>query len=213
MKSLKLVGAFAVGAACFWLAANQVMARGYGQGEHEVDSGVGSLRYGGGANTNYADGGVGQGQEGPGGSNGAYVLSGANSLLAGQGQHEAGGELQAAPVFDVTPAAEQGSMIATVQPDSGVRIAADPNYRFANGMWFYQMPNNRWVRWENGAWAGYNSSAIASQNSGVSASRTFSYEPSKDSNNAKDNHAQDNYKNAQKHDEQKATQPKSDNKN
>jgi hypothetical protein len=67
-------------------------------------------------------------------------------------------------------------MIA-VQPEDGYRVATDPHYRFANGMWFYQMPNDRWVRWENGTWVDYNSTAIAQQNSGSSAARTFSYEP------------------------------------
>jgi hypothetical protein len=176
MWYVKSAGFFAVGAVWLCLAAGHAMAGGVGQGEHEADSGVGAVHYGGGYRYG-GGGGVGQGQEGPGGSSGAYVDSGINTQGIGQSQHDAGGFFQSAPVFEASPLSEQRSMIA-VQPEDGYRVATDPHYRFANGMWFYQMPNDRWVRWENGTWVDYNSTAIARQNSGSSAGRTFSYEPS-----------------------------------
>ena len=157
-----------------------------------------------GANYSYGGGGyrgtnngVGQAQEGPGGSSGAYVSSGINYNLAGQGQHEAGGggaNLQALPALEPTPIAEQGSMIAVANPnpDDGVRIAGDDNYRYTNGMWFYNQ-GNHWVRWENGGWRNYDMNAIASENLGANAARVFSYDPSQTKKES--DHAQSNDKN------------------
>ncbi len=99
-----------------------------------------------------------------------FVYSGTNNQLAGQGQHELINGFQAAPAFEPTPVAEQGAMIATaqpVQPENGVQVAGDSHYRYADGMWFYQLANNSWVRWENGGWHEYNANAIASENSGA----------------------------------------------
>jgi hypothetical protein len=179
MWYVKCAGVFAAGAVCLFLVGNDAMARGVGQGEHEADSGnvVQYGHYGNGFS--YGGGGVGQGQEGPGGSSGAYVYSGTNSQAVGQSQHDAGGSFQAAPAFEASPLFDQASMIAG-QPRDAHRFATDPGYRFANGMWFYQMPDDRWVVWENGTWQDYNNAAIAEQNSGSSAARTFSYEPSPD---------------------------------
>ena len=76
MRFLKSAGVFAIGAACLSFAAGNAMARGYGQGEHEVDGGYGAVDYGHGYQngSSYAGGVVGQGQEGPDGSNGGIRL-------------------------------------------------------------------------------------------------------------------------------------------
>ena len=148
----------------------------------------------------------------------AFVYSGTNNQLAGQGQHELINGFQAAPAFKPTPVAEQGAMIATaqpVQPENGVQVAGDSHYRYADGMWFYQLANNSWVRWENGGWHEYNANAIASENSGAGAARVFSYEPSKNGEGAKNadhgknvDHGKTTDKNAQKPTQQKPSQQK-----
>jgi hypothetical protein len=53
--------------------------------------------------------------------------------------------------------AETGSESRTDR--SGERGNRDDNqwrYRFYNGVWWYWLPENRWVYWSNGAWLDYN---------------------------------------------------------
>ncbi len=142
----KSVGLVAVVAAFLASLTCNVMARGVGQGEHEADT-RGGLLFGGGYS--YAAG-VGQGQFEPAGPDAAAVPSGINIFAVGQAQHDAQ-EYYYAPSFDVNSRYELATFIAT-QPSAGREVVSDPHYRYANGKWFYQMPDNSWMRWENGIW-------------------------------------------------------------
>jgi hypothetical protein len=164
----KSVGSFVIAAACLsWLACN-AMARGVGQGEHEADSG-GGFSFGGGYKFS---GGVGQGHYGPGGPYGAAVPSGMDTSAVGQAQHGGGGSgyYQSAPALESSPVIGSSSLIAA-RPSGG-----DPHYRFANGVWFYQMPDNSWVRWENGSWV-KNDSAVPAQRTTAPVERSIVSDP------------------------------------
>ena len=39
------------------------------------------------------------------------------------------------------------------------KAATDSRYSFASGTWYYQLPDDRWVRWEKGAWVENNIAA------------------------------------------------------
>jgi len=68
--------------------------------------------------------------------------------------------------------------LIAAQPSRGVRIAtersivSDPHYRYSNGTWFYQMPDNQLVRWDNGKWVNADQTAIVQPNVGPIAERT-----------------------------------------
>jgi hypothetical protein len=158
MWYFKAVGISVVAAACLPLLANNAIARGAGQGEHEADSGGVSIYRGGGGSYGYSGGGGGgQGQEGPGGSSGVNVASGIDGSAVGQAQHGGGGSgyYQSAPAFESSPLIGPNTMIAG-QPNGTFQVAVDPRYRSVNGTWFYQLPDNRWARFENGNWVDNN---------------------------------------------------------
>jgi hypothetical protein len=159
MWYMKSVGIFAIVAAYLSSPPCNAMARGVGQGEHEADSG-GGVAFGGGYSYS---GGVGQGHYGPGGPYGAAVPSGIDSSAVGQAQHEGRGYYQSAPAIESRPLVGSSSVIAA-RRGLGVRVVVDPHYRYADGIWFYQMPDNSWVRWDNGKW--------------VNADQTVSVQPS-----------------------------------
>jgi hypothetical protein len=55
---------------------------------------------------------------------------------------------------------------ALAQQTSGAierKAPTDSRYSFANGTWFYQLPDDRWVRWENGGWVNHNTAAAMEQ--------------------------------------------------
>jgi hypothetical protein len=179
MWYVKSVGIFVIAAACLPLLGNNAMARGYGQGEHEADSGGAGVFSGGGGGYGYSGGGGGgQGQEGPGGSGGVYVASGIDGGAVGQAQVDGGngsGYYQSAPAFESSPLMGPNTMIAG-QPNGGYQVAIPPGYRYVAGTWFYQMPDNSWVRFENGAWMTNNNVALAQANS-TTAERTVASDP------------------------------------
>jgi hypothetical protein len=160
------VGILAIAAAFLPSLACNAMARGVGQGEHEADSG-GGVPFGGGYTYS---GGVGQGQYGAGGAYGAAVPSGINSLAVGQAQHEAQGYYYS-PGFEANSRSGTRN-IAASQPRRGCVVVSDPHYRYANGVWFYQMPDNSWMRWENGTWVNANQTATVRPNVGPIAGHT-----------------------------------------
>lgn len=166
MWYVKSAGIFVVAAVCFSLVGSNAMVRGGGQGEHEADSG--GAVYGGGGYS--GGGGGGQGQEGPGGSGGVYVGGGIDSSAVGQAQVDGGNgggsyQFQSSPAFEYSPLVGPNTMIAG-QPYETYQVAVDPHYRYVNGTWFYQMPDNSFVRFDNGKWVNDN------QNAGPIASRT-----------------------------------------
>ena len=81
------------------------------------------------------------------------------SLLIGLG-------IVALTAWAVRPAEAQPGTTASTQPSLLPSAAGTPTpaatdsvdrsrYRYYNGRWWYLLPDNRWVYWENGAWVNY----------------------------------------------------------
>lgn len=175
MSYLKLVLVLAGAASIGLLPNGRAAARGVGQAEHDADNFI-SGSYSGGAGMDTSK--VGQAQQEARYVGGGYgVSAGPDTSKVGQAQEDdVGNRGYSRPLFF----GEGRSLIAGQSPGTGP-VASNPRYGFADGHWWYWLPSDQWVFWENGAWHDYNV-AIAQSEAGPNGTRLFSYEPSPDKN-------------------------------